>query len=64
MMPKLNFQQPLFQSSLSQDPSKIRFCAQETFIIISNSENSCVAQYFGKTFIKNLDFSPKSFVPF
>ncbi len=43
VMAKLNFQQPLLQSSLPCDPSEIIlicwFRAQETFIIIINVEN-------------------------
>ncbi len=44
---KLNFQQPLLQSSVSHDPSEIIliycFGAQETFIIFINAESSSVA---------------------
>ncbi len=44
---KLNFQQPLLQSSVSRDPSEILtswFGAQETFFFtIINVENSCAA---------------------
>ncbi len=44
-MANQNYQQPLLQSSVSQDPSEIIlmcwFDAQETFII--NVENSCAA---------------------
>ncbi len=43
-MEKLNFQQPLLQSSVSHDPSEIIliywFAAQGTFLIIINVENS------------------------
>ncbi len=45
MVAKLNFQQPLLQSSGSHDPSEIIlivcFGVQETFLIIINIENSC-----------------------
>ncbi len=49
-MAKLNFQQPLLQSSVSHNPSEIilicSFGAQETFIfIIMNVENSCASHF-------------------
>ncbi len=59
-MEKLNFQQPLLQSSVSHDPSEIIlicwFGAQETFlliiiIIIINVENSCCLIFFVETMI-------------
>ncbi len=44
---KLNIHLPLFQSSVSHDPSEIIlicwFAAQETFTIIICAENSCAA---------------------
>ncbi len=47
VMEKLNFQQPLFQSTVSHDPSEIIIMcwidAQEKFIIMITAENSCVA---------------------
>ncbi len=46
-MAKLNLLQPLFQSSVSHDPSDIIqvhwFAAQETFPIITSIKNSCSA---------------------
>ncbi len=47
-MAKLNFQQPILKSLMSHDPLEIiliylTFAAQETFLIINNVENSCVA---------------------
>ncbi len=49
-MAKLNCQQPKLKYLMSHDPLKIiliylTFAAQETFLIISNVENSCVAEY-------------------
>ncbi len=48
-MAKLNFQQPLLQSSVSHDPSEsiliCRFGVQEPFLIII-VDNSCTAEYF------------------
>ncbi len=47
LMAKLNLLQPLFQSSVSHDPSDIIqvhwFAAQETFPIITSIKNSCSA---------------------
>ncbi len=49
-MIKAEFSASLLQSSVSHDPSEIilicRFAAQETFLIISNAENSYAASYF------------------
>ncbi len=49
MMTKLNFQQPLLQSSVSHDPSEIilicRFDAQGTFLTIINVENRLFFQH-------------------
>ncbi len=45
-MAKLNFLQPLLQSSVSQDSSEIILMlmgAKETFLIIINVEKSCAA---------------------
>ncbi len=42
-MATLNFQQPLLQSSVSHDPSNMQFGAQETFLIITNVEDSHAA---------------------
>ncbi len=48
MMSKLNIQQPLLQSSVSDDPSEITpiwwFAAQET-LFITSVENSCAATF-------------------
>ncbi len=43
VMTKLNFHQSLIQSSVSHDPSEIWFGGQETFLIIINGGNICVA---------------------
>ncbi len=71
-MVNLNFQQPLFQSLTSHNPSEIIlicwFAAQETFLIIINVEKLFSLIFLGETgffvkwkfkitaFIRNKDF--------